>query len=91
MDISKITLNIENVLGSSATRISHLAQAQGCLLYPAGNVIVFYSPILDEQVAYLSHTNEFISSITVSPDERLLAVCESTKHGCATIYPIDSL
>lgn len=56
MDISKIALNIENILGSSATKISHLAHAQGCILYPAGNVIVFYSPILDEQVAYLPHS-----------------------------------
>lgn len=57
MDISKVTLNIDNLLGTSANKIGHLAQAGGCLIYPSGNFIIFYSPILDEQVAYLTHTS----------------------------------
>ena len=57
MDISKVTLNIDNLLGTSANKITHLAQAEGCLIYPSGNFIIFYSPILDEQVAYLTHTS----------------------------------
>lgn len=70
MDISKLTLNIEKVLGSSVEQISHLAHASGCLLYPSGNLVIFYSPILDEQITYLIHSSELISSIVVSPDEK---------------------
>lgn len=91
MDISKLSLNIEKVLGSSVSKVSHLAQASGCLLYPAGNLIVVYSPILDEQIAYLPHASDAISAIVVSPDETVLAVCESGKHGCAYLYSIEDL
>ena len=52
-----MTLDIDSLLGSSATKIGHLAQAQGCLIYPSGNFIIFYSPILDEQLAYITHNS----------------------------------
>jgi hypothetical protein len=68
MDHTKLSLNIEKVLGSSVSKISQLAQASGCLVYPAGNLVIFYSPILDEQITYLTHSSDSISSIVVSPD-----------------------
>jgi ABC-type uncharacterized transport system permease subunit len=91
MDVSKLSLNTEKVLGSSATRIDHLAHAKGCLLYTAGNLIVFYSPILDEQIAYICHTSDNISSIAVSPDEQYLAVCDSGKYATVSVYDINDI
>jgi hypothetical protein len=68
MDISKLTLNTEKVLGSSVGKITLIAQAKNCLLYTAGNLIVFYSPLLDEQITYITHTSDSIASIAVSRD-----------------------
>jgi len=91
MDVSKLSLNIEKVLGSSVTKIELLAHAKGCLLYAAGNLIVFYSPILDEQITYISHTSDTISAIAVSPDEQYLAVCDSGKLATTSVYDINDL
>ena len=79
------------MLGSSVTKINHITHAKGCLLYTASNLIIFYSPILDEQISYISHNSDNISAITVSPDEKYLAVCDMNKYGTVAVYDIDDL
>ena len=60
-------------------------------MYVAGNLIVFYSPILDEQITYLTHSSDSISSIAISRDEKYLAICDSGKNSCATVYEIEDI
>lgn len=91
MDSAKLSYNIDNVLGSTATTINHVAQAQGCLVYLASAFVVFYSPILDEQVAYLRHSSSFVSTIAVSSDEKLIAIADRSKPVSISIYAIDNL
>ena len=56
------------MLGNSSRKISQIAHAKEGLLYVCGCYIIFYSPYVDEQVAYIKHRNSNISAIAVSPD-----------------------
>lgn len=91
MDSGKLSYNIDNVLGSSSSSIQLLGQAQGCLVYVSGSFLVFYSPKLDEQVAYLRHSSALITAIAVSTDEKLLAVADKAKPPSVSVYDISSL
>lgn len=91
MDLGKLSYNIDNVFGSTSASIQLLAHAQGCLLYVSGSFLVFYSPKLDEQVAYLRHSSSLITAIAVSPDEKLLAVADRAKPPSIAVYDISSL
>lgn len=82
-------LELSQILGSSTSRPQQLAYSQDCLIYIAGSFLIFYNPIVDEQIAYLKHTTPLISCICVSPCERLLAVC-GTLSGVAE-RTLDSL
>lgn len=68
MESLKLNLSVELMLGSSSRRIRQVGYAKDCLLYICGCNIVFYSPLVDEQVAYIKHINSQISAIAVSPD-----------------------
>lgn len=91
MDSGKLSYGIDCILGCSSNSIQQLGQAQGCLLYVSGCFVVFYSPKLDEQVAYLRHSSSLISAIAVSPDERTLAVADRAKPPSISLYDIHNL
>jgi WD40 repeat protein len=91
MDSGKLSYNIDNIFGSTSTSVHLLAHAQGCLVYVSGSFIVFYSPKLDEQVAYLRHSSSLVTAIAVTPDEKLLAVADRAKPPTVSVYNISSL
>ena len=91
MDSGKLSYNIDNVFGSTSSSIQLLGQAQGCLLYVSGSFTVFYSPKLDEQVAYLRHSSSLITAIAVSLDEKFLAVADKNKPPTISVYDISNL
>jgi WD40 repeat protein len=91
MESAKLSYNIDNIFGATSTSIQHLAQAQGCLVYLASAFVVFYSPKLDEQVAYLRHSSSLISAIAVSHDEKLLAIADRSKQSTISLYSIENL
>lgn len=67
-------LELESILGSSTNKISQIAFAQDCLLYIAGSTIIFYNPVVDEQISFLKHSSPEITCISVSSSEEFLAV-----------------
>lgn len=67
-------LELETILGSSTSKISQIGFAQDCLLYIAGSIIIFYNPIVDEQISFLKHSSSEITAIAVSRCEKILAV-----------------
>lgn len=68
-----------------------MAQAEGCLIYVAGSLVVFYSPKLDEQIGFLKHNGGSISAIAVSNDEKVLAVADRSKQASISLYSIENL
>jgi hypothetical protein len=91
MDSGKVNYAIETVFGSTTLAGNQLAQAEGCLLYVAGSLVVFYSPKLDEQIGFLKHNGGSISAIAVSSDEKILAVADRSKQSSISLYSIDNL
>lgn len=67
-------LELETILGSSTAKINQVAFAQDCLLYVAGSNLVFYNPVVDEQIAFLQHPSPQISAISVSKCQQFLAI-----------------
>lgn len=70
-------LELSHILGSSSSKSQQIGYAQDFLIYVSGSFIVFYSPVVDEQIAYLKHNSPFINCINVSPCQQFLAVCST--------------
>lgn len=99
-------LELSQVLGSSTSKLQHISFSQDCLMYISGSFIIFYNPIVDEQICYLKHSSPLISAICVSPCEQYLAISStinnfqkektidsnvSRKNNIITIYKLGQL
>ena len=91
MDSGKVTYAIENVFGASTNAGNQMGSADGCLIYVAGSLVIFYSPKLDEQIGFLKHNGGSISAIAVSSDEKVLAVADRSKQSSISLYSIENL
>lgn len=75
--INMSKLELSHILGSSTAKPQQLAFAQDCFLYVSGSFVIFYNPVVDEQISYLKHTSPLITCIAVSPCEKYLAICST--------------
>ena len=55
---AKNTFETFIALGSSSNKISKITYAHNLIIYVCGATIVFYSPLVDEQLNYIQHNSD---------------------------------